>query len=74
MFVDGGGITVLGARVPLPIKGKGFLRCLYVDKDMRVFESPVDEKTSEQWEERGLVVVQVRAGLLKGTDWRPAYA
>ena len=55
-FVAGGKPFVSSA-----ISGPGFLRCLYIDEDIRIFESPKD--SPDRWEEAGLVVVQVRDAL-----------
>jgi len=54
---------VLGGKefVSSAIAGPGFLRCLYLDEDIRIFESPKD--SPDRWEEAGLVVVQVRDAL-----------
>jgi hypothetical protein len=43
------------------ISGPGYLRCLYIDEGVRIFESPKD--SPDRWEESGLVVVQVRDDL-----------
>ena len=58
--IDQGGL-VLVERLPLlssAISGPGFLRCLYIDESLRIFESPRD--SPDRWEEAGLQVVQVR--------------
>lgn len=59
--VSRGGV-VLGDRpfISSAISGPGFLRVLYVDADIRIFESPRD--SPDKWEEAGLIVVQVRGG------------
>lgn len=62
--IEQGGLVVLG--VPLlssAISGPGYLRCLYLDDDIRVFESPTD--SPERWESAGLIVVQVREALFE---------
>jgi len=62
VLVTRGGVVVGG--VPLltsAISGDGYLRCLYLDEDIRIFESPKD--SPDKWEEAGLIVVQVRDGL-----------
>lgn len=64
--IDGGGLTLFGTRIDLPIKGPGLLRVLYADDAVRVFESPTD--APDKWEESGLVVVQVRETLLAQGD------
>ena len=43
------------------ISGPGYLRCKYIDENLRVFESPKD--SPDKWEEAGLVVVQVKDAL-----------
>ena len=40
------------------ISGPGYLRVLYLDPEMRIFESPTD--SPDRWEEAGLRVVQIR--------------
>jgi len=57
-FVLGGRAFVSGA-----ISGPGFLRCLYLDEDVRIFESPTT--SPDRWEEAGLIVVQVRDALFE---------
>lgn len=54
------GGLVIGGRpfLTTAISGPGFLTVLYIDDDIRVFESPRD--SPDRWEEAGLVVVQVR--------------
>lgn len=60
--VEQGGVVILGKRfLSSAISGPGFLRALYVDDDIRIFESLQDSPT--QWEAAGLQVVQVRDGL-----------
>ena len=59
--ISSGGFVLNGKEVPLPISGPGFLRVLYIDKDIRIFESPKD--SPDVWEKSGLVVVQVRDAL-----------
>ena len=57
-----GGFVLGGAPfLSSAISGPGFLRILYVDEDIRIFESPKD--SPDRWEEAGLVVVQVRDDL-----------
>jgi hypothetical protein len=68
--VSSGGLSVLGTRVPLPIRGAGLLRVLYADADLRVVASPTD--SPDKWEERGLVAVQMPMSALE-PGWRPAY-
>eukprot|EP00929_Paragymnodinium_shiwhaense_P114478 TRINITY_DN82887_c0_g1_i1.p1 TRINITY_DN82887_c0_g1~~TRINITY_DN82887_c0_g1_i1.p1 ORF type:complete len:281 (-),score=39.25 TRINITY_DN82887_c0_g1_i1:213-1055(-) len=71
VFVESGGITAFGLRIPLPIKGKGYLRCLYADEGCRIFVSP--EESPDKWEEEGLIVVQMPMSKLDPA-WRPPYA
>ncbi|CAJ1337104.1 unnamed protein product [Effrenium voratum] len=62
--VERGGLVVLG--LPLlseAISGPGCVRVLYIDRDLRIFESPTD--TPDRWEEQGLRVVQVREQLFR---------
>ena len=57
-----GGLVILGLPlVSSAISGPGFLRCLYIDESLRIFESPRD--SPDRWEEAGLQVVQVRDAL-----------
>ena len=67
-----GQIVVGGLKVPLPIRGNGFLRVLYSDRNCRIFESPRD--SPDRWEEAGLVVVQVPAARLRGESYTPGYS
>ena len=60
--IASGGLTVLGRRFDLPIKGPGLVRVRYHDDDLRVFESP--NTSPGKWEESGLIVVQVRESAL----------
>jgi hypothetical protein len=57
--VSSGGF-VLGGKPFLSnaISGPGYLRCRYIDANLRIFESPRD--SPDRWEEAGLVVVQVK--------------
>jgi len=57
--IERGGLVVFGCRlVSDAISGPGCVRVLYLDEDIRIFESPMD--TPDRWEEEGLRVVQVR--------------
>jgi len=59
--VTQGGLVVGGTPFfSSAISGPGYLRVLYCDADVRIFESPRD--SPDRWEEAGLVVVQVREG------------
>lgn len=55
--IEKGALNVFGAKVPLPIQGTGVAKLLYQDSNLRVFES-LRESESE-WEEEGLLVVQM---------------
>ena len=56
--IEQGGFVLLGKPfVSGAISGPGYLRVLYLDEDVRVFESPTD--SPDKWEEAGLRVVQV---------------
>ncbi|CAK9029251.1 Uncharacterized protein SCF082_LOCUS18706 [Durusdinium trenchii] len=62
--IEQGGLVILG--VPLlstAISGPGLVRVLYIDEDIRIFESPTD--SPDRWEEQGLRVIQVRDQLYK---------
>lgn len=60
--ISQGGVVVGGLPFfTSAISGAGYLRCLYLDEDIRIFESPND--SPDKWEESGLVVVQVRDAL-----------
>ena len=55
----------------LSIEGTGIVRVLYADENLRIFVSPTDTnvtKGAEGWESEGLIVVQVRVGLVYD-DW-----
>eukprot|EP00438_Fugacium_kawagutii_P024537 Skav223317 [mRNA] locus=scaffold200:47568:48233:+ [translate_table: standard] len=57
--IEQGGLVVFG--VPLlssAISGPGLVRVLYIDEDIRIFESPTE--SPDKWEEEGLRVIQVR--------------
>ena len=57
--IERGGFVLLGSPfISDAISGPGYLRVLYLDDDLRVFESPTD--SPDRWEEAGLRVVQVR--------------
>ena len=56
--IEQGGFVLLGKPfVSGAISGPGYLRVLYLDDDVRIFESPTD--SPDKWEEAGLRVVQV---------------
>jgi hypothetical protein len=73
--VTGASIHVLGVVFQLPIEGTSTLRVLYADPELRIFVSPRDTdssigdwKNTGEWENAGLVVVQVRSDLVTGDD------
>jgi hypothetical protein len=55
--VTRGAIKVGGLSVPLGIKGEGRQRVMYVDDNLRIFQSLAD--TPGGWEEKDLLVVQI---------------
>ena len=60
--IEQGGLVLFG--VPLlssAISGPGLVRVLYIDEDIRIFESPTE--SPDRWEEEGLRVIQVREQL-----------
>lgn len=55
----------------LSIEGTGTVRVLYADENLRIFLSPTDTNVTKgagDWESEGLIVVQVRVGLVYD-DW-----
>ena len=72
--VSGGAIHCesLGIQIPLPIAGSSNLVVVYADPRLRILLSPTSsESVVGNWEESGLVVVQVRSDLaLSGEDLR----
>ena len=66
----------LGIQVPLPIVGSSNLVVVYADPRLRILLSPTSSETAfGNWEESGLVVVQVRSDLaLNGGDLRERWA
>ena len=55
----------------LSIEGTGTVRVLYADENLRIFVSPTDTNVTKgagDWESEGLIVVQVRVGLVYD-DW-----
>ncbi|KAL1504435.1 hypothetical protein AB1Y20_010841 [Prymnesium parvum] len=59
--VERGGLVLFGRPlVSDAISGPGFLRVLYLDEDIRIFESVAD--SPGRWETAGLQVVQIREG------------
>jgi len=70
--VTGASIVVFQKfEINIPIEGKGTVRVLYADENLRVFVSPSDTSVTkgsrESWESEGLVVVQI-AGTCLGTS------
>ena len=62
--IERGGLVVLGLPfLSGAISGPGLVRVLYLDRDLRIFESPID--SPDRWEEAGLRVVQVRDTLFE---------
>ena len=60
--IEQGGLVFFG--VPLlssAISGPGLVRVLYIDEDLRIFESPTE--SPDGWEEKGSRVIQVREQL-----------
>ena len=70
--VTGASISFLDRySLNLSIAGTGTVRVLYADENLRIFVSPTDTnvtKGAEGWESEGLIVVQVRVGLVYD-DW-----
>ncbi|KAG7343999.1 hypothetical protein IV203_022007 [Nitzschia inconspicua] len=59
-------LHILGFELELPIQGRSNLVILYADPRIRIFVSPIESKTVVgNWEEAGLVVVQVRNDLAR---------
>ena len=59
--IERGGLVLFGKPfVGSAISGPGYLRVLFLDDDLRIFESPTD--SPDRWEEAGLRVVQIREG------------
>jgi hypothetical protein len=59
-------LHILGLKLPLPIQGSSNLVILYADPRIRIFVSPIESKSVVgNWEEAGLVVVQVRSDLFR---------
>ncbi|EKX38422.1 hypothetical protein GUITHDRAFT_115394 [Guillardia theta CCMP2712] len=63
--IQSGTLHVLGLEIPLPIRGRGFAKLLYLDRNVRIFQSP--KESESEWEEEGLVVVQVPASAFSFT-------
>lgn len=64
-IVNKGRISILGKDIDFSIpEGKGYLRVLYADPEMRIFISP-KSTSDKRWEEKaGLTVIQMRADLV----------
>lgn len=57
--IERGGLVLFGRPfLTTGISGPGYLRVLYIDDDIRIFESP--NESPDRWEAAGLQVVQVR--------------
>ena len=60
--ISSGGFVIGGREfTSSAISGPGYLRCRYLDENLRVFESP--KASPDKWEDAGLVVVQVKDSL-----------
>jgi len=60
--IEEGGLVVLGLPlISSAISGPGYLRVLYIDNDIRIFEAPMESRGG--WEQAGLRVVQLREDL-----------
>jgi len=67
--VLGGDLHLGGLSIPVPIRGASQLVVLYADPRLRVFLSPMESSSVVgNWEEAGLVVVQVRSDLVEGSS------
>ena len=74
--IEEGGFVVFGKRfISSAISGPGFLRVLYADEDLRIFESPTDSPDTGEdrldsgvWESAGLRVVQVREAVFEESE------
>jgi hypothetical protein len=64
--VTGASIRLGGVlSIDIPIQGESILRVLYADPRLRIFVSPrASESFAGEWENVGLVVVQVRSDLV----------
>jgi hypothetical protein len=59
------GISILGKRVAsFGISGRGFMRVLYADPQMRIFTAPQDTTDDSIGEKAGLTVLQIRVDLI----------
>lgn len=62
-------LHVLGAELQLPIRGSSNLVVVYADPRLRIFVSPMESQSIVgNWEEAGLVVVQVRSELVAASN------
>lgn len=70
--VKGASVVLLGKySFDVAIEGTGTVRVLYADPNLRIFLSPTDTDVTRgagDWESAGLIVVQVRVGLVYD-DW-----
>jgi hypothetical protein len=65
----GASLSIMGLTIELPIEGSSNLVVLYADPRIRVFVSPLESQSVVgNWEDAGLVVVQVRSDLVTGLD------
>jgi hypothetical protein len=65
----GASLSIMGLTIELPIEGSSNLVVLYADPRIRVFVSPLESQSVVgNWEDAGLVVVQVRSDLVTGRD------
>jgi hypothetical protein len=61
-------LSVFGLTINFSIKGSANLVVLYADPRIRIFVSPMESRSAVgNWEEAGLVVVQVRSDLVSMT-------
>jgi hypothetical protein len=70
--VSAASIHLWGACLSLPIRGTSQLVVLYADSRMRIFVSPLENNQGSMgagnWENSGLLVVQIRSDLVTGED------
>lgn len=70
--VSSASIHLWGTALSLPIQGTSQLVVLYADPRMRIFVSPLENKQGSMgagnWENSGLIVVQIRSDLVTRED------
>jgi hypothetical protein len=70
--VSSASIHLWGASLSLPIRGTSQLVVLYADSRIRIFVSPLENNAGSMgagnWENSGLIVVQIRSDLVTGED------